>query len=367
MLTTLFLFVVVALLAYANGANDNFKGVATLYGSKAATYRTALAIATLAMLAGALLSVWFSQSLVVAFSGRGLVPTALAETPHFLLAVASGAALTIMFATRFGFPVSTTHALIGALTGAALVGPGAGVDANVLAQTFFLPLLLSPILAVCLTMPLYPALSHVARRFGISKARCVCVGTPAEMPATASNALVQASPVLIVDKASRCEQDGLPGLSVSKLMNIAHYTSASAVCFARALNDTPKIVGLLLVVKALDVEISMVLIGLAMAAGGLLHSQRVAHTMSHNISRMNDGQALTANLVTACLVIFASRLGLPVSTTHVSVGAITGIGIANGSAQVRVIGSIAASWVFTLPIAATLSVAVFAGLTALRA
>jgi PiT family inorganic phosphate transporter len=67
---------------------------------------------------------------------------------------------------------------------------------------------------------------------------------------------------------------------------------------------------------------------------------------------MNDGQALTANLVTAFLVIFASRLGLPVSTTHVSVGAITGVGIVNGSADKGVIGSILLSWVLTLPIGA---------------
>jgi len=78
-------------------------------------------------------------------------------------------------------------------------------------------------------------------------------------------------------------------------------------------------------------------------------------TMSKKISTMNDGQALTANLVTAFLVIFASRLGMPVSTTHVSVGAITGIGIVNGSANKSVAGSILMSWLLTLPIAAVLS------------
>ena len=70
---------------------------------------------------------------------------------------------------------------------------------------------------------------------------------------------------------------------------------------------------------------------------------------------MNDGQALTANLVTAMLVIGASRLGMPVSTTHVAVGAITGIGIANGSADRSVIRSILMSWVLTLPVAAVLA------------
>jgi PiT family inorganic phosphate transporter len=82
--------------------------------------------------------------------------------------------------------------------------------------------------------------------------------------------------------------------------------------------------------------------------------------MSKKISGMNDGQALTANLATAFLVVIASRLGMPVSTTHVSVGAISGIGIVNGSADKSVIGAILLSWILTLPIAAAISALAFA-------
>ena len=114
----------------------------------------------------------------------------------------------------------------------------------------------------------------------------------------------------------------------------SHYVSAAAVSFARGLNDTPKIVALLLVVAGPRfARLSMLAIALAMALGGLLNARKVAETMSKKISKMNDGQALTANLVTAFMVIVASRLGMPVSTTHVSVGAISGIGIVNGSAD----------------------------------
>jgi inorganic phosphate transporter, PiT family len=81
--------------------------------------------------------------------------------------------------------------------------------------------------------------------------------------------------------------------------------------------------------------------------------------MSKKISKMNDGQALTANMVTAFMVIVASRIGVPVSTTHVSVGAISGIGIVNGSADKGVIGSILLSWVLTLPIAAVVAAMVY--------
>jgi inorganic phosphate transporter, PiT family len=74
---------------------------------------------------------------------------------------------------------------------------------------------------------------------------------------------------------------------------------------------------------------------------------------------LNDGQALTANWVTGFMAIIASRIGVPVSTTHVSVGAITGIGIVNGSANEGVIGGILLSWVLTLPIAIALATTYF--------
>lgn len=143
-------------------------------------------------------------------------------------------------------------------------------------------------------------------------------------------------------------------------MNTLHYLSAAIVSFARGLNDTPKIVGLLLVVQALNVELGILAIATAMAAGGLLNARKVAITMSKRISRMNEGQALAANAVTGLLVILASRFGLPVSTTHVSVGAISGIGLANGSAHKGVIGAIFAAWLLTLPVAAILGALLYA-------
>src|SRR5437588_483187 len=118
---TLLLFLSVLLLAYSNGANDNFKGVATLFGSGTANYRRALAWATITTLAGSLLALAISHGLVDAFKGKGLVPDAVTKEPAFLLAVSLGAALTVLIATFTGLPVSTTHALTGALVGAGLI------------------------------------------------------------------------------------------------------------------------------------------------------------------------------------------------------------------------------------------------------
>jgi PiT family inorganic phosphate transporter len=96
-----------------------------------------------------------------------------------------------------------------------------------------------------------------------------------------------------------------------------------------------------------------------MALGGLLNARRVAETMSRKITRMNPGQGFTANLVTSLLVILASRFGFPVSTTHVSVGALFGIGTVNGTARKGVVFTILLAWITTLPLGALLAGAAY--------
>jgi inorganic phosphate transporter, PiT family len=354
-------------LAFANGANDNFKGVATLYGSNAASYRTALALATVATLAGSITSVFLADELIKAFSGKGLVPDSIASSQGFLLAVAFGAALTVMLATRLGFPISTTHALTGALVGAGFIAAGDDLNLGQLGKAFFLPLLVSPALAVLIAMPFYAAASRGVKIFGIERESCVCIGPRQFVPvSTMASTMARAGRCdagcppsagieLSVGSNSECVtkyRGNVLGLTAQGLVDGLHYSSAAAVSFARGLNDTPKIAGLLLVVKAFDIRISMIALACAMALGGIVAARRVAETMSKKISTMNDGQALSANLVTAALVIGASRYGLPVSTTHVSVGAISGAGIVNGTVNGGVLGSILLSWVLTLPIAA---------------
>src|SRR3954467_14439178 len=105
------LFLATCFLAYSNGANDNFKGVASLYGSRTCSYRTAISWATITTFAGSVTAILIAQGLLKKFSGKGLVPDALTTSPQFLLAVALGAGLTVILATILGFPVSTTHGL----------------------------------------------------------------------------------------------------------------------------------------------------------------------------------------------------------------------------------------------------------------
>lgn len=362
----IFLFAAVCFLAYSNGANDNFKGVATLFGSKTASYQTALTWATITTAAGSLTAIFLAQSLLRRFSGKGLVPDTLTTDPAFLLAVALGAGITVIVATVFGFPISTTHGITGALVGAGMANGFSSVNFTALGASFFLPLLLSPILAIAVGSAIYLSFRTTRRLLKVEKEFCVCVGTEPSIPiaVSATAAALEPSPHISVSAGTleSCQQrytGTFLGFTTHSIIDALHFLSAGAVSFARGLNDTPKIAALLLVATALRIEWTLIAVGVAMAVGGLLNAKKVAATMSTKITDMNTGQGFAANLATALLVNTASYHGLPVSTTHVSVGSLLGIGITTGSAKWKPVLSILASWVVTLPTAAFLSALAF--------
>lgn len=368
MITTL-LFIAVCFLAFANGANDNFKGVASLYGSGTTSYRRALTWATICTVLGSLCALFLAHALLVKFSGKGVAPDTLIQTMPFMSAVAAGAGLTVIIATRLGFPISTTHALLGAIVGSTLAAAPEGLNLSALQNNFILPLLLSPLISVLLSIAVYSSLKQVRQVLNIGEDLCVCTENTLTANANIMNnqntsaALAQNNTSSIsVGNASDCQQRQtamLLGFNVERVVNGLHFFSAGTVCFARGLNDTPKIAGLLWLAPNVAVHWVIILIAGVMALGGVLNSRRVAETMSHKITTISHGQGLSANLTTAVLVIFASKLGLPVSTTHVSVGALFGIGIRNRSVNGGMMLSILAAWVITLPCAAVCAAAVY--------
>ena len=360
---TILLCIAVAFLACSNGANDNFKGVASLFGSRTTSYRTALTWATLTTLAGSVCSIFLAQALLSKFSGRGIVPDALAGSEPFLLAVAIGAGLTVIVATRLGLPISTTHGLTGAIVGSGFAALGGQLAFGVLGTQFLLPLLLSPVVAVLLGALLYLTFRYLRLRLGITKESCICIGieervVPLPQPHSVL-AVQRAAPLAVAfnDEAQCYERyaGAYLGLNCQRTMDAAHFLSAGVVSFARGLNDTPKMAALLVVVPALGIHWSLALVALAIALGGILGARRVAETMSRRITPMNHGQGFSANLATGILVILASTFGLPVSTTHVSVGALFGIGVTTRQANLPVVSGILLSWLLTLPCAALLS------------
>src|SRR6267378_1850685 len=138
-MTLLFLILATLFLAYSNGANDNFKGVATLFGSGTTYYKRAIGWATATTLAGSVCSIFLAEALVRNFSGKGLVPDALTVSPEFLLAVAIGAGLAAV---------------------------GTQVNLAKLGNSFFLPLLLSPVIAVCFGAVVYVFNRALRVKFG---------------------------------------------------------------------------------------------------------------------------------------------------------------------------------------------------------
>ncbi len=303
-------FVIVAGLAFANGANDNFKGVATLWGGGDLTYRQAWFVANAATLLGACIAVYLGSEVAKTFSGKGVVGQDVLESYAFAMAFAGGAAATVFLATFLRYPISTTHSILGSLAGAGVALTMGEVNLQPLINKGAIPLLMSPLIAAALTYVLWKIGSKLM--------------SPSRLTA-----------------------------SLERLSRPLHILSGSAVCFSRAVNDTPKIASIALLGGAAGMSHVAVYasIGIVMTLGGVLFARRIAVVMSQKITKMSNAEGLTGNLVTAFLVIFASKMGLAVSTTHVSVGALFGIGAENGKADKRKMIEIVLSWVLTLPIA----------------
>lgn len=355
----LLILITVLVLAFANGANDNSKGVATLVGGRTMSLKPALSFATIATLAGSVCALLLAGGLIAKFSGKGLVDVSVLSTERFMACVGCAAALTVLLATRLGIPVSTTHALVGGIVG---VGLSAGsLNASAIVQAFAVPLLVSPVLALVLSAIAYVLFRSSRLRLGVTRQTCVCIERqfhPVSIGVDGS--LIMAATGLKLTSqhnSADCFEryaGQVVGIDAQRALNTSHMFSAAAISFARGLNDTPKMAALLIGAGALSAGWGLLGVGLAIAIGGLCAARRVGETMSYGITEMNDGQAFTANLVTAGCVVAASSFGVPVSTTHVSCGSLFGIGLINGRARWNVIGRISLAWVLTLPLAATI-------------
>lgn len=350
----LLILVAVLVLAFANGANDNSKGVATLVGGRTLSLRPALRFATAATLAGSVCALLLAGSLIAKFSGKGLVDAQVLSSDTFLACVGCAAAVTVLLATFFGIPISTTHALVGGLVG---VGLSAGaLNASAIVSAFLVPLLISPLLALVFAAIAYTMFRAARVRLGVTRETCVCVERevhPVSVGADGSVMMAATGLKLSPEhNSTECFEryaGRVVGLNAQQALNVSHMFSAAAISFARGLNDTPKMAALVIGTGALSAGWGLVGVGLAIAIGGLLAARRVGETMSYRITEMNDGQAFTANLITAGCVIVASRFGIPVSTTHVSCGSLFGIGLINRQARWSVIGRITLAWLLTLP------------------
>ena len=338
--------------AFANGANDVSKGIATLVGSGVSNYRRAIAWGSLCTVIGGLTAAFASQGLVATFSGKGIVAQATGS-PAFFLSIAFGAIAWLAIATRTGMPVSTTHSLTGALVGAGIVQMGVhGLIWRALLGKIALPLVASPLIAFALLLLLLPMLRPLIARFD---RYCVCV-EQAVATTPEGVAFRDGMPVVEVGSTGSCST----AVARVNAIDFLHWISSGATSFFRGLNDTPKILALG-VAAALTAGIGQLplygLVALAMGAGSLVAGVRVTRTLAEKVTPITPSNGLAANLVTSILVAAASRFALPVSTTQVSSGAIIGIGLRTGDVRWKTVGEILLAWVITLPASALLAMA----------
>ncbi len=352
MIGVVLIAILVLVLAWANGANDVAKGVATLAGNGTANARRAVVWGTLWTVLGGLTAVIWGGALVTTFSSGYLAPGFRVDLA-FVAGTLLGASGAILAATQLGLPVSTTHALLGGVVGAVLVatGPG-GLHAAAIANKALLPLLLSPLIAIGLCW----GLLFAARRIAHLK--------PARFDATRTGIEQQMRP----DEYGR-HAASVPGCNDDhKIWTGVHWFSSAATSFARGLNDVPKIAafliltitlvpGLAYVLHPVGPSWPIVLVALVMGLGGLWGGFRVLDVLAHRVASLDAGNGVVANLGTSFVVLLATPLGVPVSTTHVSGGALMGIRWADKAkpGQIDALASILFAWLVTLPVAGILS------------
>lgn len=364
------------LVAYFNGANDVSKGIATLVGSGLTNYRAATLWGTVCTGLGGLSGALLASAMVQTF-GKGLLANGTAPTFIAALATILGAAACVALATRTGMPVSTTHAIVGSIAGVATIAYGLhGIRWSSLLGKIALPLLLSPVLALALTLAAIQVLRSLQRRYS-GNADCACttlelkpVPAGMAMDGTASADFSLPSLGVKVATTEECDMDrtAILGIRVHHL----HWLTSGATSFARGMNDAPKMVAIVLAAAMLLGKnqirpAAFVLVTLGMVVGSWLAGRRVTKVLAEQITPMDHWEGFLANAVTASLVMPGAALGLPMSTTHVSTGSIIGIGLQNRTAvNWRKVRDMLLAWGVTLPVAGLLGVLIYLFLGAIH-
>jgi PiT family inorganic phosphate transporter len=387
------------------GANDVANAMGTSVGSGAITVKQAIIIAAIFEFAGA----FIAGGNVTATIRKGIVdPSSIASNPEILvfgmLAALLAAAVWLMIASAKGWPVSTTHSIVGAVIGFAVVG--IGVDAvqwgkvGQIAASWVVSPVLGGAIAFLLMMSIRRLILntenpfHSAKRWGPAYIFLVgfiislvtlfkglkhlnidlTVGMSFVVAVAFGVTLAGIGWYLInrIEVDPNADRD-FHFASVEKVFTPMMIFTACAMAFAHGSNDVANGIGPLAAVVSIiqsggevaqKAELPLwilVLGGTGIVVGLATMGYRVMQTIGSGITQLTPSRGYCATLAAAATVVLASRTGLPVSTTHIAVGAVIGVGLARGigAIDLRVIGGIIVSWLVTLPIGATLAAVFF--------
>ena len=381
------------------GANDVANAMGTSVGSGAITVKQAIVIAAIMEFAGA----YLAGGAVTSTISKGIIDGKLFEPhPQLLLFGMLGALLAagiwLMVATMRGWPVSTTHSIVGAV-----VGVGVAVKWDKLGEivaSWFVSPVLGGVIALLLMLsirklilntdepiqqarkwgPAYgflvgwvvslvtltKGLKHVGLHFSVLENLGISFVSGIVVALIGAALLTRIKPDPDADKDFRFT-------SVERIFAVLMIFTACAMAFAHGSNDVANAVGPVAAIYGVMQNTGAViaksqmphwvlLIGaIGIVAGLATLGARVMATVGQRITELTPSRGFAAELGAATTVVLASGIGMPISTTHTLVGAVLGVGMARGigSLNLRVIGTIFTSWVVTLPAGALLAILFF--------
>jgi PiT family inorganic phosphate transporter len=390
--------------AFSIGANDVANAMGTSVGSRALTIRQAIIVAAIFEFAGAY---FVGGHVTRTIRGGILDPAVVAERPDVLiagmLAALTAAGTWLIIASRLGWPVSTTHSIVGAIAGFGVVALGSsavewGKLGRITASWVVSPLLSGSLAFVVFSVtrwlildredpvrqvqrwgPLYVfavlGVIGMVTLFKGLKNMNLDFSLPWALTLTAALGLLGAVVAALLMRRLKPDPNADRSFhfaTVERMFGSLQVMSACAVAFAHGSNDVANAIGpMAAVIETAQgglVEAQSPVPGWLLLVGGVgivlglaTLGYRVMATIGERITELTPTRGYAAEFAAATTIVIASRFGLPVSTTHTLVGAILGVGLARGigALDFRVIGTIVLAWVVTLPVGAGLAIFFF--------
>ncbi|AYQ57612.1 Probable low-affinity inorganic phosphate transporter [Bathymodiolus thermophilus thioautotrophic gill symbiont] len=392
-------------MAWGVGANDVANAMGTSVGSGAITIKQAIVIAVIFEFAGAVLA----GGEVTATIRKGILDASLfTNDPHLLvygmLASLLSAGVWLMIASSLGWPVSTTHSIVGAIVGFGAVGIGVDAVAWGKVGNIAMSWIVSPILAGSIAFVLFKSLQSLiidtskpfenAKKYvpfymflvgfiislvtifkGLKHVGLEFDMMTSYLLATIFGLLVAIIGAIVIRRIhlDPNENRDFHFTSMERVFSVLMIVTAAAMAFAHGSNDVANAIGPLAAIygviesggvigskSALPVGILLVG-GVGIVLGLVTYGHKVIATIGTGITQLTPSRGFAATLAAATTVVIASGTGLPVSTTQVLVGAVLGVGLARGMAalDLRMINKIFLSWLITLPAGALMSILFF--------